>query len=57
MRIIIIEDEKITAKDLKNTLLGINSTIEVIATLHSVAESLSYFATNRDYDLIFQIFN
>jgi two-component system, LytTR family, response regulator LytT len=53
MRVIIIEDEKLTAKDLQRTLLQIETGIEDIAFLHSVEEATQYFKTNPSADLIF----
>lgn len=53
MKIIIIEDEKLTAKDLAKTIKGIEPDIEIVALLHSVEEAIEYFKTNPILDLIF----
>jgi two-component system, LytTR family, response regulator LytT len=53
MKIVIIEDEKLTAKDLAKTIKGIDSDIEIVALLHSVEEAIDFFKTNPDLDLIF----
>lgn len=53
MKIVIIEDEAYTAEDLHETLLRINSAIEVVAILPSVKEAIAYFQTNIAPDLIF----
>ncbi len=53
MKVIIIEDEKLTAKDLVKTLLAIDSDIEIIATIHSVEEGLLFFQHSHELDLIF----
>lgn len=53
MRIVIIEDEKLTAKDLKRTLIAVEPDIEVVAMLHSVEEAKEYFARDGEIDLIF----
>jgi two-component system, LytTR family, response regulator LytT len=53
MKIIIIEDEKLTAKDLKRTIESVEPDAEVTTVLHSVEEAIEYFKTNRDADLIF----
>jgi len=53
MKIAIIEDEKLTAKDLANTIKAIDPDAEIVAILHSVGESLSYFDQNPKLDLIF----
>jgi two-component system response regulator LytT len=53
MKIVIIEDEKLTAKDLSYVLTSLNSGIEIMATLPTVTQSIEYFSTNSDYNLIF----
>jgi two-component system, LytTR family, response regulator LytT len=53
MKIVIIEDEKLTAKDLAKTILAVNDDIEIEAILHSVEEAVTFFATNPALDLIF----
>lgn len=53
MKIVIIEDEELTANDLASTLLKVDKTVEITAVLGSVKESVSYFMENRDPDLIF----
>jgi two-component system, LytTR family, response regulator LytT len=53
MTIVIIEDEKLTAKDLAKTLKGIEPDIEILAMLHSVEEALDFFKTTPNVDLIF----
>ena len=53
MKIVIIEDEIITAKDLKNTLLSIDTKIEIVTMLQSVEEGIEYLSTNQNFDLIF----
>lgn len=53
MRIVIIEDEKITAKDLAKTILSINDEIEIVAMLHSVDEGIDFLSKNKEIDLIF----
>lgn len=53
MKILIIEDEKLTAKDLARTLLGIDSEIEIVKMVHSIEEATNYFKTKQEIDLIF----
>ncbi len=53
MKIVIIEDEKLTAKDLARTILGIEPDIEIVATLHSVEDAMSFFKNKTGIDLIF----
>lgn len=53
MKIVIIEDEVVTAKDLKKTLLGIDRDIEILSILQSVEEAIEYLSANKNIDLIF----
>lgn len=55
MKVILIEDEKLTAKDLANSLMRIDADIQIIAQLASVEEALDYFALHKedDADVIF----
>jgi two-component system response regulator LytT len=53
MKIVIIEDEKATARDLERTLVAIEPDIAIAAILHSVEKAIDYFTTSQDVDLIF----
>jgi two-component system, LytTR family, response regulator LytT len=53
MKVVIIEDEKLTANDLSKTLVKIDSSIEIAALLHSVEEAISFFKSNPGIDLVF----
>jgi len=53
MKVIIIEDEKRTAKDLATTLESIDDQIEIVTILSSVEQAISYLQNNSDSDLIF----
>ncbi len=53
MKVIIIEDEKHTAKELATTLEAIDDQIEVVAILPSIEQTISYLQNNSDFDLIF----
>lgn len=55
MKIVIIEDEELTASDLAETLLKINPDIQILSVLNSVKEAISYFDKNNvtQPDLIF----
>lgn len=53
MKIIIIEDEKLMAKDLCQTLQQIDPKIEIVAVLSSVEDSLVFLSDSKDVDLIF----
>jgi two-component system response regulator LytT len=53
MRIVIIEDERITADDLVLTLKRVDPNLEVAAILRSVAEGISWFESNLAPELIF----
>lgn len=53
MKIVIIEDERLTATDLENTLRQIDPSLEIIAVIKSVQEGKVYFQSNPGPDLIF----
>ena len=53
MKIVIIEDEVFAARRLENMIKEIDSEIEVLAKLESVSESVEWFKTNEQPDLIF----
>lgn len=53
MKIVIIEDERLTAADLQATIITIDATIEIIQIIKSVAEGISFFTQNKEVDLIF----
>jgi two-component system, LytTR family, response regulator LytT len=52
MKILIIEDEKLTSEDLKETILKIDSKIDIVGILHSVKDAISWFRKNESPDLI-----
>ncbi|WP_051664186.1 LytR/AlgR family response regulator transcription factor [Dyadobacter crusticola] len=53
MRIVIIEDERITANDLAETIKLADPTAEIQAILRSVSEGLAWFKDHVEPDLIF----
>ena len=53
MKIVIIEDEQLTAEDLAETIQNIDSTVHIIASLRSVKEAINWFHNNDNPDLIF----
>jgi two-component system, LytTR family, response regulator LytT len=53
MKIVIIEDEKWTAKDLSKTITSLDEDAEIVAILASVEEAVAYLKDNKDIDLIF----
>ncbi|WP_407494347.1 LytR/AlgR family response regulator transcription factor [Elizabethkingia anophelis] len=53
MKIIIIEDEVLMAKDLAQTLKKLNPKIEIVATLVSVQEAVNFFTKESTAELIF----
>ena len=53
MKIVIIEDEKITATDLQQTLKQIDNSLEIVYTIRSVQEGITYFTNNPAPDIIF----
>lgn len=53
MKIVIIEDEVMSAEDLIATLKETAYPVEIVAVLSSVKEAITYFETTHDHDLIF----
>jgi DNA-binding LytR/AlgR family response regulator len=53
MRVVIIEDEEMTAEDLQESIQQLDDTVEVIAVLKSVKEAISWFRKHDMPDLIF----
>jgi two-component system, LytTR family, response regulator len=53
MKVIIIEDEKPAAEKLQKALLNSNFSIEVLAVLSSVKESINWLSTHSSPELVF----
>ncbi len=53
MKIVIIEDEALTAENLKDSLLEVKSDIQILVILDSVKNAVSWFKSNEQPDLIF----
>ncbi|ACU63810.1 LytR/AlgR family response regulator transcription factor [Chitinophaga pinensis] len=53
MQVVIIEDEALTAEDLRESILKLDDTVQVTAMLKSVKEAVAYFRTHEMPDLIF----
>jgi len=53
MKVVIIEDEKLTAEDLQESIMHAAPDAKVIAILKSVKEATTYFKENNTPDLIF----
>jgi two-component system, LytTR family, response regulator LytT len=53
MKIVIIEDEKLTAKDLAKTIQELEPDAEIVAMLASVEEAIDFFDNSPVIDLIF----
>ncbi len=53
MKIVIIEDEELTAEDLAETILKAEPSAEIVSSLCSVGEAIAYFKINENPDLIF----
>lgn len=52
-KVVIIEDEPLTAQSLKETLATVAPDMEVVAILPSIEESILWFNDNDDYQLVF----
>jgi two-component system, LytTR family, response regulator LytT len=53
MKVVIIEDEKPTAKDLARTIKSIDPDIEILEIIDSVENGIKYLSQNNTIDLIF----
>lgn len=53
LKIAIVEDEKITAMDLADTLRRVDSDIEIVAILASVKQGMEFFEARPNIDLVF----
>src|SRR5690554_4353602 len=53
MKIVIIEDEKLTAKDLEDMILEAAPSSQIVATLYSVKQAVAYLGKNPAPNLIF----
>ncbi|HET7897746.1 MAG TPA: response regulator, partial [Flavisolibacter sp.] len=53
MKVIIIEDEHLSAQRLEAMLKKYDASIEVLAEIPSVAEAVQWFKENEDPDLVF----
>lgn len=53
MKIVIIEDEQLTADDLAETILKVAHDVQIVARLSSVKEAVLWFKRNEQPDLIF----
>ena len=53
LKIIIIEDEKRIAQELKSILCGMDDEIEIVSILSSVSEASEFLSSGTMYDLIF----
>ncbi|QJB37434.1 response regulator transcription factor [Chitinophaga oryzae] len=53
LRIVLIEDEAATARNLEYILSAIKPSIEIMATLTGVTEGVEWLTANNGYDLIF----
>lgn len=53
MKVVIIEDEHLTAQRLEGMLKKYDPAIEVMAELPSVSEAIDWFKSNQDPDLAF----
>lgn len=53
MKIVIIEDEKLTAEDLAEVILKLQPDAQITMSLRSVKEAISYFENHASPDLIF----
>ena len=53
MKIVIIEDEQLTADDLAETIYKVSPGVQIVARLNSVKDAVAWFRKNEQPDLIF----
>jgi len=53
MKAVIVEDEVIAAQNLQRLIAQVNSSIEIIAVLKSIEESVEWFSAHPNPDLVF----
>jgi DNA-binding LytR/AlgR family response regulator len=53
MKVLIVEDEPLSAEHLRRILGKINTNIEVVKTVESIKETISFISKQQDLDLIF----
>lgn len=53
MRVVIVEDEIVAAKNLERMLVTVEESVEIIAVLQSVEESIEWFSNNTSPDVVF----
>lgn len=53
MKVVILEDEALVAKDLQKTLLEIDTSIDIVVILQSLAQAIKWFKNNQTPDLVF----
>jgi two-component system LytT family response regulator len=53
MKAVIVEDEVVAAQNLQRLIAQVNSSIEVVAVLKSIEESVEWFSVNPAPDLVF----
>ena len=53
MRAILIEDEQAAAANLEYLLRSIESDIQIVETIETVADAIAFFKENQAYDLVF----
>lgn len=56
MKVVIIEDEELAARRLEGMIRDCDGSVEVIAKLESVEDSVEWFRNHPSPDLIFWIF-
>ena len=53
MKAVIIEDEIVAAQNLRRLIAQVNSSVEIIAVLQSIEESVEWFSANPNPDVVF----
>lgn len=53
MKVVIVEDEQYTARDLADYISNLRENYEVVKVLSSVKQAIAYFSKETDYQLVF----
>lgn len=57
MRVVIIEDENLAARNLQTIIEGLGRNLRVVAVIDSIAETVEWFSYNREPDILFMDIN
>ncbi|MFA6757999.1 MAG: DNA-binding response regulator, partial [Bacteroidales bacterium] len=53
MKVVIVEDEIVAARNLKRMIEVVDGSVKIVAVLQSVEESVDWFSKNSPPDIVF----